>query len=184
MDLSNFIPALAAFIISLFLPRKDKKYCNVIFIGGLLLQINFLLEDPSYRSSNFDDTLIFPIIVSLTYVLPNVALYTVLRFGASFLEEETKKENSPELKQVIEKVLELLDASNSSSNDIPGIKTKLNSTLEQINEGESVNINELTILFSPTGFLQEISIENNWSGDFLELAAVFDDCCQSKPDGI
>ena len=43
-----------------------------------------------------------------------------------------------------------------------------------IRTGEKVDYSELKKLFTPTGPIQELSIENGWGQSFIELANRFD----------
>ena len=42
---------------------------------------------------------------------------------------------------------------------------------------------ELSVLFAPTGAIQEISMANGWSDEYLALAAGFDDCMEAADRG-
>jgi hypothetical protein len=42
---------------------------------------------------------------------------------------------------------------------------------------------ELSVLFAPTGALQEISMANDWSDEYLARAASFDDCMKAVERG-
>ncbi len=46
--------------------------------------------------------------------------------------------------------------------------------VERLRSGDLSKIEDLTLLFAPTGSLQEISISSGWSEGFLYLAARFD----------
>ena len=59
--------------------------------------------------------------------------------------------------------------------DVAGILNSLDSCLVQLSDGSSLNVNELKLLFLPTGPLQETSIDNGWGDEFLELASEFDE---------
>jgi hypothetical protein len=46
--------------------------------------------------------------------------------------------------------------------------------IERLRAGDVSKIDDLTLLFAPTGSLQEISISSGWGEAFLYLAARFD----------
>ena len=46
--------------------------------------------------------------------------------------------------------------------------------IERLRRGDLSKIEDLTLLFAPTGSLQEISISSGWGEGFLYLAARFD----------
>ena len=46
--------------------------------------------------------------------------------------------------------------------------------LSRIDAGEVPTLSELSILFAPTGSIQEVSESSGWGEEFLEVAADFD----------
>jgi hypothetical protein len=46
--------------------------------------------------------------------------------------------------------------------------------ITNVKRGETSDIQELRLLFLPTGSIQEIAINNGWGDEFLDLAARFD----------
>jgi hypothetical protein len=51
----------------------------------------------------------------------------------------------------------------------------LGRAIEAIEVGREPNRRELTLLFAPTGDLQETSMANGWAEDYLALSARFDE---------
>jgi hypothetical protein len=51
--------------------------------------------------------------------------------------------------------------------------------LERLRRGDLSRIEDLALLFAPTGALQEISISSGWGEEFLVLAARFDRAIES-----
>ena len=45
---------------------------------------------------------------------------------------------------------------------------------DSIAKGKTLNCDELTLLFAPTGALQETSMANGWADEYLLLSAEFD----------
>ncbi len=50
----------------------------------------------------------------------------------------------------------------------------INRHMESLQRGDLSRIDDLVLLFAPTGSLQEISISSGWGEEFLDLAARFD----------
>jgi hypothetical protein len=79
--------------------------------------------------------------------------------------------------QLLERLVTLLEDSNESvwsplspkkvSDFIQGMISKLQN-------GEELEIDRLKLEFAPTSTIQEISMENGWSEEFLEMASRFD----------
>jgi hypothetical protein len=61
-----------------------------------------------------------------------------------------------------------------SSTGVSEIVAHLNRGIESVERGSELNRDELKLLFAPTGALQETSMENGWSGEYLLLSAEFD----------
>lgn len=55
----------------------------------------------------------------------------------------------------------------------------LNDHIEQLKKFDFTRIDDLKLLFAPTGDLQEISISNGWEDEFLEQAILFDRAIES-----
>ena len=54
------------------------------------------------------------------------------------------------------------------------ILQSLDAGLAAVRSGTRPDVEELTLLFLPTGPLQETSMSNSWAEEFLELSAEFD----------
>ena len=61
-----------------------------------------------------------------------------------------------------------------SSTGVEEIVAILNRAMESIAKGKLLNRDELTLLFAPTGDLQETSMANGWADEYLTLSAEFD----------
>ncbi|MCA9013759.1 MAG: hypothetical protein KDA77_00380 [Planctomycetaceae bacterium] len=78
---------------------------------------------------------------------------------------------------VLQQCRELTLASNDSDwswMDVPKIIDSLDRSIRILQESRPLDLNELRFLFAPTGPLQETSMSNNWSDEFLLLAEQFD----------
>ena len=53
--------------------------------------------------------------------------------------------------------------------------------LARVAAGDLTGLDDLGVLFGPTGALQEISVDSGWGGEFLELAARFDRAIGVEP---
>lgn len=51
--------------------------------------------------------------------------------------------------------------------------------IERLRRGDLTGIEDLTLLFAPTGSLQEIAINSGWGDGFLTLAADYDRALES-----
>jgi hypothetical protein len=61
-----------------------------------------------------------------------------------------------------------------SSLGVSEIVAILDRGLEALEQGTALDRAELKLLFAPTGALQETSMENGWSSDYLVLSTHFD----------
>ena len=61
-----------------------------------------------------------------------------------------------------------------SSTGVEEIVAILNRAMASIQQGKTLNRDELTLLFAPTGALQETSMANGWADEYLMLSAEFD----------
>jgi hypothetical protein len=61
-----------------------------------------------------------------------------------------------------------------SSTGVSEIVAMLDRGIESIERRAELNRDELRLLFAPTGALQETSIDNGWSHEYLLLSAEFD----------
>lgn len=79
------------------------------------------------------------------------------------------------LQQVIQ-VLDLpgTDVSWSRYNNVEEVIEDINQHIDRLRRGDLSKMEDLTLLFAPTGSLQDISINNGWGEAFLHLAARFD----------
>jgi hypothetical protein len=83
------------------------------------------------------------------------------------------------LAAVIEEAKALLslrdnDFSWSSWPDAPAATAELDAVLRALRDDERPDLEELRVLFAPTGPLQEVSLSSGWADRFLLLAAHFD----------
>jgi hypothetical protein len=61
-----------------------------------------------------------------------------------------------------------------SSTGVSEIVTILDRAIEALERGTALDRDELKLLFAPTGALQETSMDNGWSSEYLSLSARFD----------
>lgn len=73
-------------------------------------------------------------------------------------------------------VLELpgTDVAWSHYNSVEEVADDINQHIRRLRRGDLSKIDDLTLMFAPTGSLQEISISSDWGEGFLDLAARFD----------
>ena len=81
------------------------------------------------------------------------------------------------LVSAFERTLSLLQASKSS--DWAGLSVEevtllIEQELEKARNSQPLELKRFRYLFAPTGSLQEISIDNGWGNEFIELANVID----------
>lgn len=77
----------------------------------------------------------------------------------------------------LEKTLSLLWESESSlygSLSVEEVICQLEDKLDKRKKSQQVDIERLRFLFAPTGSIQEISIDNGWGKEFLEIANIID----------
>jgi len=77
----------------------------------------------------------------------------------------------------LEKTLSLLGESKSS--DWAGLTVEevirqLEDELDRARNSQPMDLKRLGFLFAPTGTLQEISIDNDWANEFLEISKTID----------
>lgn len=85
--------------------------------------------------------------------------------------------NSMSLIDVLKRCRELSQASQDaiwSSTGVSEIVAILDRGIESLERGCELNRDELKLLFAPTGALQETSLDNGWSEDYLSLSGTFD----------
>lgn len=61
-----------------------------------------------------------------------------------------------------------------SSTGVTEIVAILSRAIEGLETGSDLNLEELKLLFAPTGDLQETSMGNGWGDEYLELSSKFD----------
>ncbi|WP_289032223.1 hypothetical protein [uncultured Paraglaciecola sp.] len=84
-----------------------------------------------------------------------------------------------ELISVLEETLKFLEASEDSiwsDMEVKQTVDLINNAIQALKTTRRVRISKLYYIFLPTAPLQEISIENGWAEEFLELAGKFDIC--------
>lgn len=67
-----------------------------------------------------------------------------------------------------------LDTSWSGYDTAQDLVMDLNKYIKRIEALDGTVIRELNLLFAPSGVLQEISINNCWSDEFIEISEKFD----------
>ena len=83
----------------------------------------------------------------------------------------------------LEKTLSLLGESKSS--DWAGLTVEevirqLEDELDRARNSQPMDLKRLGFLFAPTGTLQEISIDNDWANEFLEISKTIDKHTNAK----
>jgi hypothetical protein len=84
---------------------------------------------------------------------------------------------SMSLIEVLKRCRELTQASQDamwSSSGVAGIVAILDCGIHSLECGTEPNRDELRLLFAPTGDLQETSMANGWSSEYLLLTSEFD----------
>ena len=93
-------------------------------------------------------------------------------FNNQRIETERKS-----LLRILSRCRELVSESEDigwSCSEAPEILKSLDQGLAAINADTKPDVDELKVLFAPTGPLQETSIGNDWADEFLTLATAFD----------
>ena len=62
----------------------------------------------------------------------------------------------------------------SSWQDAATAEQELASHMESLKSPQSVNIDRVSVLFAPTGPMQELSLSSGWGEPFIKLASYFD----------
>ena len=89
-----------------------------------------------------------------------------------------RKKKNKQLTEVLNKVINYLETSEESVYSVlepEKIITILKSTIESLSRYEKFDKLELKVLFAVTSDIQEISLQNNWAEEFIELASEFDE---------
>lgn len=84
-----------------------------------------------------------------------------------------------ELIAILEEVVGILklpdmDVAWSHYNNVEEAVEDMNQHIARLRRGDLSKMEDLTLLFAPTGSLQEISISSGWGTPFLDIAARFD----------
>ncbi len=66
----------------------------------------------------------------------------------------------------------------SSWEDAESAARELDEWIAKLNSAEKPSPNGLTVLFAPTGPIQEVSLSSGWGNEFLELAQRFDEAVE------
>ena len=81
------------------------------------------------------------------------------------------------LRAILSRCSELIAESNDSDwscMDTVDILKSLDAGLSALTDDGIPDVNELGLLFAPTGALQETAMSNGWSDEYLELSSRFD----------
>ena len=87
------------------------------------------------------------------------------------------KTDTESLRSLLARCRELVAGSEDfvwSGMDAADIRQSLDAGMVSITGNSKPDVGELTLLFAPTGPLQETSISNDWSEEFLAIASEFD----------
>lgn len=82
------------------------------------------------------------------------------------------------LANVLEEVILRLKSSDDSIwsyLSVDEVISRLESEVEKIASNQPVDVEQLNFLFLPTGCIQEISIDNGWGDEFVELSKPLDE---------
>ena len=58
----------------------------------------------------------------------------------------------------------------------PALIDELTISIEKLRQGDYQTLENLYLMFLPTGSFQELSVSNGWGDEFLQLAEQFDAC--------
>jgi len=61
-----------------------------------------------------------------------------------------------------------------SSLSVDEIIEQLENELSKIKNSQKIDVKRLSYLFAPTGSIQDVSIDNGWGNEFIELSNVID----------
>jgi hypothetical protein len=84
---------------------------------------------------------------------------------------------SLEAARALRRTLELVESSQSSlwaNDEAQTISQHLRAAISALESGTPVDLELLSVLFAPTGDIQETSLANGWGDEFLSLARVVD----------
>ncbi len=91
---------------------------------------------------------------------------------------KSKSEELVQLREVLQQMKKLVERSGESdwTPFTPvEVSTDLDIAISQLERGEALDGDHLKMLFAPTGPLQEISMSNDWTKEYLALSSKFDD---------
>ena len=78
------------------------------------------------------------------------------------------------IKRVKEKITDDSDMVWTRYDNAEELRNELETYSEELRKGNTSCLNKLYLLFLPTASLQEHSISNNWTDDYLELSRIID----------
>ncbi|TDW99005.1 hypothetical protein [Dinghuibacter silviterrae] len=78
------------------------------------------------------------------------------------------------LEQVMEKITDDSDIVWTRFNTPKEMRQEIASYLESLKKGDLGCLNNISLLFAPTGAFQEHSISNGWSEAYVQMAVFFD----------
>ena len=80
------------------------------------------------------------------------------------------------VKALDQTVLFLKDSEDSlwSSLSVQEIIDQLETEINKIKKSQQIDLKRLSYLFAPTGCVQDISIDNGWRNEFIELSNIID----------
>lgn len=84
---------------------------------------------------------------------------------------------SQEAARALRRTLELVESSQSSiwaNDEVETISKHLRAAISALESGTPVDLELLSVLFAPTGDIQETSLANGWGDEFLSLARALD----------
>lgn len=67
----------------------------------------------------------------------------------------------------------------SSWRDAEHALEEIDAIISRLRNGETPDMSSMSILFSPTGPMQELSLSSGWGNRFLQLASEFDEALES-----
>ncbi len=84
---------------------------------------------------------------------------------------------SQEAARALRRTLELVESSQSSiwaNDEVETISQHLRAAIAALESGTPMDLELLSVLFAPTGDIQETSLANGWGDEFLALARAMD----------
>jgi hypothetical protein len=84
---------------------------------------------------------------------------------------------SLEAARALRRTLELVESSQSSlwaNDEVETISQHLRAAISALESGAPVDLELLSVLFAPTGDIQETSLASGWGDEFLSLARAID----------